>query len=341
MPKGRVTLRDVADKVGVHPSTVSRVLSPDTQAMVSEEVAERVRDVVAEMGYRANPFAYSLKTKRSRSIGVLIPDLTNPVFPPIIRGIESTLALNGYTAMLANADHDQKQEHVAVDAMRARRVDGLILATAHRDDPLVAECVEEGIPLVLINRFVEGMNLLSVVIDDFAGMKMAVDHVISLGHRRIAHLAGPLAFSTGYERRQGYVDAMAAAGLPVDDDMIVVADEFSEEAGCAAIHKLLEARPDITAVVTANDLLALGCYDAAGARGVSCPAALSVTGYNDMPFVDKFHPALTTVRIPHRKMGARAAALMLETLRDGYDGARTIRLQPQLVVRDSTVPPRD
>ncbi len=337
MARVRATLRDVAERVGVHSSTVSRVLNPKTRPMVSETVAARVLEIANEMGYRANPFAYSLKTNRSFTVGVLIPDITNPVFPPIIRGIERALGPAGYTTILADSDEDPDIEQGILDRMRARQVDGLILATAHRADQVVEECEADGIPFVLINRTMEGEGIYSVTNDDFGGIALAVDHLADLGHRRIAHLAGPQDLSTGFERHRGYIAAVKARGLENDPDLIFVCGAFSEAAGKAGLESLLDSAKPFTAVIAGNDMLALGCYDALEERGLSCPDDISVTGFNDMPFVDKFRPPMTTVRIPHYEMGATAAEILLSLL-EGEDDKppKSVCQTLELIVRGST-----
>jgi len=340
-PKRTVTLRDVASKVGVHPSTVSRVLNSDTRDMVSREVAAKVTKAADELGYNLNPFARSLKTNQSFTIGVLIPDLTDPLFPPIIRGIEDTLSGYGYTAIMANSDNDQTHERMSFDAMKARKVDGFILATAHRSDELVDQSLEEGIPLVLVNRQVDTPSVPSVVNDDAAGLRILVDHVAGLGHRRIAHIAGPQSLSTGFTRYNGFVNAMRGRGLSVREEDIVVADVFTEEGGYRAAKAIFENGTDITAVVTANDMLALGCFDALQELGIRCPEDVSVTGLNDIPFVSKITPALTTVRIQHFEMGEEAAKLLMRLIKNEDVGQISIVLKPELIIRDSTAPPPD
>ncbi|MFZ5609388.1 MAG: LacI family DNA-binding transcriptional regulator [Pseudomonadota bacterium] len=338
--RSRATLKDVADKVGVHLSTVSRVLNAKTRSMVSQDVAQRILHAADELGYKTNPFAYALRMNRSLTVGVLIPDLTNPIFPPIIRGIEHALAKMGYTAILADSDNRAEDERVIIERMRARAVDGLILATAHRADDVIETCVKDGIALVLINRTVDRDDISSVTSDDFDGIAQAVAHMANLGHRRIAHIAGPQSISTGFDRYQAFKAAMRKQGLKADDKLIAFTDSFSERQGQAAVETLFKRRRKFTAVVAANDLLALGCYDAVEARGLRCPADISVTGFNDMPFVDKFKPPLTTVRIPLYEMGVKAAGCLLEILSDDKQPPRRIKLTPELIVRGSTAPPK-
>lgn len=306
--------------------------------MVSSEIARQVSAAADALGYRPNPIAYGLKTNRSFTVGVLVPDLTNPVFPPIIRGIEDTLGAKGYTAILANCDNDAARERNAVDIMRGRQVDGLILATAHRDDPLIAACADDDLPLVLINRTVDNSAAASVVTDDIAGIGMIVAHLLARGHRRIAHVGGPQTLSTGFNRAHGMAQAMQRAGLSADPELTVFCDAFTEHEGRRGCERLLRRGHAFTAIVAGNDLLAIGCYDALAAHGLGCPADISVTGFNDMPFVDRLSPPLTTVRIPHYEMGAMAARSLIERIERPNAPVRAVRLEPLLVVRGSTAP---
>jgi LacI family transcriptional regulator len=322
----------------VHPSTVSRVLNPETRSMVTREIAERVALMAEELGYRPNPFAYSLKTNRSRLVGVLVPDLVNPIFPPMIRGIEAVLEEAGYTAIVANTDNQEERERVILERMGERQVDGLILATAQRADATVSRRRDAGLPFVLINRTIDSPPVFAVVNEDRAGIRMAVEHLASLGHRRIAHIAGPQGLSTGHRRLEGFREIVMAAGLEVDPNLIVSAAGYAEKEGRKALADLLARTRDFTAVVAANDLLALGCYDALEEQGLRCPDDISITGFNDMPFVDKLRPPLTTVRIPLYEIGADAARLLLGQLGDHPPDPCTVSLMPALIVRGSTGP---
>ncbi len=338
----RVTLRDVARAAEVHPGTASRALNERTRSLVNPETARRVLEAAERLGYRPNPIARGLKTNRSYTIGVLIPDLTNPLFPPILRGIEDRLEDDGYTPLMANTDNDPVRERIDLQAMRARQVDGVIAATARRDDELLDEVVGSGTPLVLVNRRTESERLPSATADDRGGTGLAVEHLAGLGHTRLAHIAGPLELSTGLDRHDGFHDTMRAKGLEVDPELVVVSAAFTEADGARACRELLDRDHAPTAIVAGNDLIALGCYDVFDERGIECPGEISVTGFNDMPFADRFSPPLTTIRIPHYAIGSAAAELMLEMLSDGAEEeVRQVRLAPELVVRGSTAaPPR-
>jgi LacI family transcriptional regulator len=331
-----VTLRDVASRAGVHPATASRALNPETRILVSEDTARRVLDAAAALGYRPNPVARSLRTRRSHTVGVLIPDLNNPLFPPIVRGLEDRLAAAGYVALIGNTDSDDERERMVFEQMRARHVDGLVLATARLRHPLLAEASRAEMPVVLINRLAQDYSFPSVSVDNERGVRMAVAHLSALGHRRIAHIAGPQEMSTGLSRYRGFVTAMESGGLQVDGDLIVFAKAFTFEEGVRCARLLLERGTGCTAIAAGNDMLAVGCYAALDDAGLSCPDDMSVVGFNDMPFMDRLRPPLTTIRFPHYQVGTEAAQLLLERIAERAGPVKILYLAPELVIRGST-----
>jgi LacI family transcriptional regulator len=333
------TLRDVAQMAGVHPATASRALNPQTRPLVNADTARKVLRAAESIGYQPNPIARSLKTARSSTVGLVIPDLTNPLFPPIVRGIEDVLAAVGYSAWIVNTDNDPAREETQVESLRSRQVEGLIIATARREHPLLVRLHRMGVRMVLVNRRVDGLELPSVTADDDAGISMAVTHLAALGHTRIAHLAGPQQTSTGVARARAFRHAVRDLGLDDDPALIVECGYWSETEGAQALRRLLDAGTRWTAVVAGNDLIALGCYDVFAERGMRCPDDLSVVGFNDMPFLDKMNPPLTTVSIPHYELGSEAGRLLLDTIDDPERVPRSVLLTPSLVVRASTAPP--
>jgi LacI family transcriptional regulator len=335
-----VTLRDVAERAGVHPATASRALNPETRLLVREDTARRVLEAAESLGYHPNPVARSLRTRRSNTVGVLIPDLTNPLFPPIVRALEDRLAAAGYVALIGNTDGDGERERLIFRQMRARHVDGMVLATAHLSDPLLTEAARAGLPVVLMNRMAQDHSLDSVSVDNERGMRMAVAHLAGEGHQRIAHIAGPQEVSTGLSRYRGFMSAMEAHGLEADPDLIVTAKAFSIEEGLRCTRALLERRAGCTAVAAGNDMLAVGCFAALEEAGLNCPVDVSVVGFNDMPFIDRLRPPLTTIRFPHYQLGTEAAQLLLERIGGQGGPVRVIYLAPELVVRGSTAPCR-
>ena len=332
------TLRDVAAAAGVHPATASRALNPGTRLLVSGDTAQRVLDAAARLGYRPNPVARSLRTRRSHSVGVLIPDLNNPLFPPMVRGVEDMLAEREYVALIGNTDADERRERMVFDQMRARHVDGFVLATAMLRHPILDEAAAADLRVVLMNRTAHGYPFSSVSVDNEEGVRAAVAHLASLGHARIGHVAGPQGVSTGLARLRGFQDAMRAGGLAVPDDHIVYATAYSVEEGVRCCAELLGRDLGLTAIMAANDMLAIGCYAALDDLGLSCPDDISVIGFNNMPFVDRLHPPLSTIRFPHYQLGMEAAKLLLGRI-DGDTGpAKMLYLAPELVARGSTAP---
>jgi LacI family transcriptional regulator len=336
----RATLREVAIRAGVHPATASRALNVHTEGMVNSETAARIKQVAAAMGYSPNPIARSLKTSRSASIGLVIPDVTNPLFPPIVRGVEDVLRPIDYSAWIVNTDNRPDVEKAAVESFRQRNVEGFVFATAHLKHPLLDELAAVATPMVLVNRRCASVDIPSVTSDDAAGVATAMQHLAGLGHTRIVHLAGPQDLSTGVNRRRAFISSLEDLGLPAEKERTIVCEAWSEQAGAKAMRTLLDSGPDFTAVLAGNDLLALGVYDALAERGLRCPDDISVVGFNDMPFMDKVSPPMTTVRIPHYEIGAEAARLLLEVLNDPDRHPRSLLLPLTLVVRSSTGPAR-
>jgi LacI family transcriptional regulator len=352
---GPATLDDIARHLGVHKSTVSRAMDPARRHLISPELLRRVETAVRELGYRPNRAAAALSTGRSRTVGVLLPDITNPVFPPILRGIEDALHAEGYFALLANTGGSDSVAQAALERMQAQRVEGLLVATAVRDDGWLDAVRASGMPIVLVNRS-DGRGLLpAVVSDDMLAMRLAVDHLVALGHRHIAHLAGPAQLSTGLARRIGFEQALRNHGLQAAG--IAEGTAYAVGAGEAAMRHLLAQRgappaagrgrgkaaaaaAPWTAVVAANDLMALGALQALKQAGLAVPQQVSLVGHNDMPLLEHVTPPLSSVRIQHHAMGQRAAQLLLDRLAGrGGHGDATLMLRPELVLRASTAPP--
>jgi LacI family transcriptional regulator, galactose operon repressor len=334
-----VTLRDVAAEAGVHVSTASRALNPETRSIVNEETAIRVLEVAERLGYRPHPLARGLRTNRTMTVGMVVPDLMNPLFPPIYAGADSVLGDLGYSVLVGTDDDDPGKSRSVITALLERRVDGLILANAHRG--LALPAWRESVPTVLVNRSLETNAFPAIVGDHGGGIALVVEHLVGLGHTAIAHVAGPQHLSTGVARREGFVVAMEREGLPIADGSIVESAMFRVDAGRVACDELLETGHQFTAIVAGNDLIALGCYDALAEHGLSIPDDVSITGYNDLAFIDRVDPPLTTVSVPYRDMGAVAARFLLDRFGDDLTERppfRPVELPSELVVRASTAP---
>ncbi len=336
----RVKLIDVARAAGVHPGTASRALNPDTTGQVSAETTRRVSQAAKRLGYVPNSFARGLRTARSFVIGMVVPDVTNPLFPPMVRGAEQVLSDSGYTLVLTDTDNNASTERRQIELLRARGTDGFLVATARWDDPLVEELADNDVPAVLVNRNTASHRLPYVGGDERTGVLLAVDHLVGLGHRRIVHLAGPQDTSTGRERASAFRYALRSHGLPVARGQVRTCSAYSEQAGAEAAARLLATRQQFTAVVAGNDLIALGALSVLATAGLPCPSRVSVVGFNDLPLVDKLTPPLTTVALPLRDMGALAARLLLGKIEgNGHEGpvAQSL-LGVELAVRGSTGP---
>ena len=335
----RVTLKDIADRTGVHTSTVSRVLNPDRRAMVSAEIAGRILAVAEELGYRPNSLAYGLKTNRTGSIGVVVPDISNPVFPEAVQGIEDVLIEAGYTPILANSDHDADRERAIVENMRDQHVDGLIVASGSPHVAVLIACKEDGVPLVLIHRTWDDPDIPSVSYDEKRGARLIIDHLAGLGHRDIAYIAGPLDSASSRDRYFGTREALEQHGLSENSSLFTFADAIAEEEGERCCRELLQTGEPFTALVTAHDVLAAGCVGVLAASGLRIPEDLSLTGYNNTPYAAILTPALTTVHIPNYDGGVEAARLLVDRIENPTSPVRRLRISPTLVIRNSTAHP--
>jgi len=320
----------------VHPSTVTRALSR-TDLPLRPETRRKVQAAVERLGYRPSVLARGLRTRRTSTLGMLVPDITNPFFPPIIRGAEEAARARGYELVLCNTDDSPEREDASLRLLRERQADGLLIATSRMADATLDTVRRERFPFVLVNRGSRVAADLAVEVDNERAARSVVDHLVALGHRRIAHIAGPLSTTTGAERAAGFREALRAHGVTVADDLVVEADAYAEGAGYAAGKRVLRARP--TAIFAANDLLLIGALRAAREAGLRVPADLSLVGVNDIPLAALIDPPLTTVRVPQREMGELAVGILIARLEGRDVPVPRVRLETTLVVRGSTAAP--
>ena len=334
-----VTLRDVASRASVDPSTASRALSDANRHLLSAETVARVLRAAQNLEYRPNPLARGLRTNQTHTVGMLVPDLTNPFFPPIVRGIEEELRRSGYTLILATTDNDAAHEDTVTSSMLARQIDGLIVATARPDVASPEWTDKQSTPLVLVNRSEPDHDFPWVIPDDRNGVRDVMDHLVGLGHRRIGHVSGPKMLSTTKSRYDAYRNELRRLRLGQDKQLVAFATRFSIEAGAKACRELIDRDVDFTAIFAADDLVAIGCLEILSEAGLRVPGDVSLVGFNDMFLVDKLNPALTTVHVPKYEMGVTAARLLLDGINDTEDAERHVSLPLRMVVRDSTAPP--
>jgi LacI family transcriptional regulator len=330
----RLTIKDVAKAAGVHPATASRALNPRLPGRISAETTRRVERAAAALGYVVDPVGRSLRTQRSATIGVLVPDLLNPFYPPLLRGVERALRSGGFEALIASTDNDARREAELLDVFKGRRCDGYIIATATLHDATVAGLVRDGVPVVLVNRLA-GTAAPSVTSDDARGIRDAVQHLRSLGHTAIAHIAGPCGISVSETREEAFRAALREAGI--EDHPIVRAEQFTAAAGERACLSLLD-ETTVTAILAGNDMIAVGCYAAFDKVGLRCPDDMSLIGINNMPLAEWLRPSLTTVAIPQEDLGTQAARLVVERIDNPHAGVRSVSLATSLIVRGSTAP---
>lgn len=333
-----VTLRDVALRVGVDISTVSRVLNGDPTFSVRSDTRERVVRVASELNYRPNAIARSLKTRSTMTLGMLIPDITNPLFPAIFKGAEDTARDHGYSIILGHTGTRSEYEDPNIDLLREKRVDGFILATAFTSDGAVMRLQREGYPFVLVNRRAPGLDEKFVVPDDAMGTELVMKHLTDLGHRRIGHIAGPLYTETGLTRFKTYRRYLKENALRFDAEWVQESD-FREETGYRSMARLINRLDRPTAVFCANDLVAMGAIRSAVESGLRVPEDVSVVGFNNLPWTDRIQPALTTVHVPFYEMGSAAARMLAQILKGQTPSPSCWVVKPELVVRASTCPP--
>ena len=329
------TIKHVAARAGVSFTTVSHVLNGTRR--VSDSARERVERAVAEMGYAPSAVARALKMSETCILGVLVPNITNPFFAELTRGIEDCCRRTDYSVFLCNSDDDPARQARYLQTLLERRVDGLLLAAAAGEASALAQRLASmRVPTVVVDRAIPGFAADLVRVDHQGGARLAVEHLRSLGHRAIACLSGPSEFAVSRARVAGWREAMAQAAIDIDPGWLLEGD-FSAAAGHALALRLLE-RGDVSAIFASNDLLAIGALRAAAERGVAVPAALSVIGFDGIDLGAYAYPALTTVGHPIRAMGEAAAEVLIARIAEGPAACREVVLPAQLLMRESTGP---
>ena len=328
------TIRDVARLAGVSVATASRVLSKSDYP-VAAKVRKRVLEAARDLNFTPNAFARGLSKQESRLIGMVIPNIREPFFLQIVRGIEDITSRDGYMVILCNTDRDLSKEQRYIEELRAMRAGVILVGRSGYSNELLEELLNHPAPVVAIGR--HELDCSSVRFDNVRGGFDVTSHVIQLGHRRIAYIGGPASSTSAIDRLEGFRKAMEHHGISVDERLLVESD-FTLEGGISATDRLLkqDANPP-EAIVAANDYLALGAIYCAKARGLRVPYDLSVTGFNDIPIAAFIDPPLTTLRLPLYQAGEIAADLLLRQLKSGQREHNIVELRGELVVRGSTI----
>jgi DNA-binding LacI/PurR family transcriptional regulator len=335
----RVSIKDIARAAGVSHPTVSRALSDSP--LISEETKARVQRLAQEMGYSPNALARGLVTRQTYSVGVVVTTIADPFVAEIVQGIEVTAHDHGYTVILCNSESVPEREIASVEMLRSKRVDGVIV-TASRVGALYLEYLEQiGGPIVLINNHNEesGRYTFSVTVDNRHGGRLATEHLVQLGHRRIAYVAGPANHSSDLDRLAGYRQALVEGGIEPDPTLAITGNG-RPDGGEQALQAILALDPRPTAVFCYNDMTAIGLIHAARQASLSIPQDLAVVGFDDILFASYLYPPLTTVAQPKVEMGQRAMNMMLSLItakEDSEVDLANVVVQGKLIVRASTL----
>lgn len=329
-----VTMADVAREAGVSMMTVSRVVND--KGDVSVATRERVLEAIDRLGYRPSSIARGLATRRTGTLGLVVPDVANPFFAEVARGVEQVAYAEGYNVFLCNTDEDPERELEVLGSLEEKRVDGIVLCSSRLASDDLYIVVESHPAVVLVNRRADGAgaNVAAVLVDDVTGGRLATEHLLEAGHRAIGFVAGPLGSHSGQGRLAGYAAALVEAGVERDAGWVEPSSPVVE-GGRIAARRLLSRHPELTALICYNDLVAVGTLGACRELGLHVPHDLAVVGFDDIPLAALVTPPLTTCRIPRVELGLKAGELLFGQIRGEAGGAREIVLAPELIVRVS------
>jgi len=332
-----VTMQQIADRAGVSLGTVSHVIN--NTAKVREKLRQRVLEAIHGLGYQPSQLARGLRRNQTNMLVMIIPDVTNPFFPAVVRGVEDVAYKNSFRLVLCNTDNDARKEISYISEMRSYRPAGWLLIPAV--DSQIAEHFGSsgaGVPVVCLDRQPEGWDGDLVLVANEAGARSATRHLLRMGHRQLAVITGPLHLGNAVERLQGFKHALAEAKVAIEPDYIQEAG-FERNSGYQAARRLLRMLPRPTAIFACNDLMALGVLLAARELGLHCPEDLSVVGFDNLDFAELTAPALTTVHQPGYQLGTTAARLLLERIAGLKDPSQQVVLPTELKIRHSAAPP--
>lgn len=323
---------DVAKEARVSVFTVSAVIN--NKQHVRAPLKKRVEAAIQKLGYRPNSLAQSLANEHTKTIGIIVPDISNPFFPMVVRGAEDTAQRFGYTVLLCNSDGLPQKEELYLDLLISKRVDGILLTKCpgEMNPRILRDLVDLRIPTVLMMRTYPKLSEHAVVTDDLQASSQAVSHLARVGHKRIALVGGPLSVSNGRERLQGFKRALKAHGLRYDPELVYEGD-YRIDSGHKAGLSILPQRPD--AVFVANFLMTVGFLQAAQELGMECPQSFGLVALDDYPWLRLFKPPLTAVELPKYEVGRAATELLLDRIQGKSTRKKTLKIMPQMYVRES------
>ncbi len=332
-----ITIYDIAEKAGVSIATVSRVIN--NSPGVKEETRERVMAVIKQANYSPNAMAAALTSKKTYTVGLLIPDIANPFFAELARGIEDRANFYGYNVIICNTDNKPHKEKAYLRLLMQKRTDGIVFAAAEAGSAAITQLTRRGFPVVLLARELEGADLETVLVDNVEGGYLATKHLLELGHRQIAIVTETTTIKASQDRYYGYLKALEEEGIhPLEEYRIFNVGGI--EAAQEASRKLLELPNPPTAVVAFNDLVAIGLMEGAKKAGLKIPRDLSVVGFDDTIIATITDPPLTTMAQPIYQMGSCAIDRLVGLIKGESRGSKRMVLETRLVVRRSTCAPR-
>lgn len=331
----KMTIVDIANIAGVSKSTVSRVINKNK--LVKKETRDRVLKVIDELGYVPNNVARSLITKKTLSVGLIIPDIVNPFYSETSKIIEETLRKLGYSLIICNTNNQSNLQNRYMDILLQRKVDGIIFGSVKTNDRKVIKFSEQGLPYITYHRHLTNNNSNFVISDDIEGIKVAVKHLVGLGHKDIAYISGPTSFSTGLNRLKGFIESRKLFKINNDRDFIQEGD-FSEKKSWQATKRLLSLTNPPTAILAANDLMAISALDCILQHGLSVPKNISLIGYDNINLASHARIMLTTVSVTKKKMARLAAELLIKKIveREKDPSIVQMELEPKLILRMTT-----
>jgi LacI family transcriptional regulator len=330
-----VTMRDVARHAGVSIATVSHVIN-ETRP-VSNELRDRVLDSMDHLGYQPNTIARALRSKHSNTIGLIVPDGRNPFFAEVAQGIEEVSLEHEYSLILCDSGNDLGKVLIHTKNLSAKRVDGIIFTTSGDDFEDINSLIEENIAVLVIDLDASPIAADAVLFDNFKGGRLAAQHLLELGHRRIACITGPSRQSLRRDREKGYSSALSDAGIPEDKSLVREGD-FQPSSGYYHALDLLNSPDPPSAIFACNDLMAMGALRAAREVGLEVPAQLSIIGFDDIYLSAFTTPTLSTIRLPKREMGRLAGQILLQRIQDHMRPVEQTIVDLELVIRESTAP---
>jgi LacI family transcriptional regulator len=323
-------MSDVAREAGVSLMTVSRVVN--NKGEISPATRQRVLDVIERLGYRPSAIARGLATKRTGTLGLVVPDIANPFYGDLVWAVEQTAYAEGYSVFVCNSSEDPQREADVIEVLEEKRVDGLVVCGSRLDEEALRQALERHRAVVMVNRRWAGYA--TVRVDDVAGGRLATEHLLSTGHRAVGFLAGPAASESGRQRLRAYAAALEGAGVTSKPGWVRHCSP-DVAGGVEAGYELLTAHPEVTALFCFNDLVAVGALQARLRLARPVPGGLAVVGYDDIPLAALVTPALTTCRVPRVELGVQAVRLLRQQLAGGGGESEDVVLEPELVVRAS------